>query len=426
MEPLPPAVIAALTPKDVQITFHDDRIAPIPFDLPTDLVAMSIETYTAKRAYQIASEYRRRHIPVVMGGFHASLCPDEVAQYAETVVVGEAEDIWETVIEDYKNGTAKKFYTAPTRPELFKSTPDRSIFRDKKYLSVQLVEAGRGCSLRCEFCAIQTVYKRSQNFRPMDQILSEVRSLRDKSDFFFFVDDNIVTNPGKAKEFFRELAALKIKWVSQATISAAKDEELLQLMQQSGCQGVLIGFESLKAENLMLMDKSINTLGIDYEEAMKKFQRYKIRIYGTFVFGYDHDVVKSFEESVEFATRHAFFLTGFNHLTPFPGTTLYKRLEQEKRLIYDKWWMDDTYSYNLLPFRPKLMSAEEVHEQCINARRTFYSYSNIMKRLVHSVNQGFRKPFFLMNLMHHKELAKRDRYPLGDENWTGVLLKATR
>ncbi|MEK6625131.1 MAG: B12-binding domain-containing radical SAM protein, partial [Bdellovibrionota bacterium] len=167
MEPLPPAVIAALTPKDVQVTFYDDRIAPIPFDTPTDLVAMSIETYTAKRAYQIASEYRRRGIPVIMGGFHASLCPEEVARFAETVVIGEAEDLWQTIIEDYRNGTAKKFYTAPSRPELVKSTPDRSIFRDKKYLSVQLVEASRGCSLRCEFCAIQTVYKRSQNFRPM-------------------------------------------------------------------------------------------------------------------------------------------------------------------------------------------------------------------------------------------------------------------
>src|SRR5688572_6737764 len=151
MEPLPAATLAGLTPKDVTVRFYDDRMEPIPFDEPTDLVAISVETYTAKRAYQIAGEYRRRGVPVVMGGFHAMLVPDEVARYAESVVVGEAEGLWPAVIDDHRHGTAKKFYRQPNgaRPPLAGLRPDRDIFRGKRYLPVGLVEAGRGCHFKC-------------------------------------------------------------------------------------------------------------------------------------------------------------------------------------------------------------------------------------------------------------------------------------
>ncbi|HEY4593942.1 MAG TPA: cobalamin-dependent protein, partial [Thermoanaerobaculia bacterium] len=167
MEPLPPALIAGITPRDVEVRFYDDRMEEIPFDEPTDLVALSVETYTARRAYQIASEYRRRRVPVVMGGFHASLCPDEVARHAESVVVGEAEALWPEVIDDYRHGRPRKLYHQTGRPSLAGARPDRRIFRGKRYLPVGLVEAGRGCHFQCDFCAVQTVFQATQTRRPV-------------------------------------------------------------------------------------------------------------------------------------------------------------------------------------------------------------------------------------------------------------------
>src|SRR5688572_434586 len=203
MEPLPAATVAGLTPEDVEIRFYDDRMELIPFDEQTDLVAISVETYTAKRAYQIASEYRKRKIPVVMGGFHAALCADEVARHAEAVVVGEAELLWPRVVDDARHGRLEKFYRQAERPSLAALKPDRSIFRGKRYLPIGLVEAGRGCHFKCEFCAVQTVFGSTQTRRPADGIIAELAALKDRKKLFFFVDDNITSNMAQAKEFFR-------------------------------------------------------------------------------------------------------------------------------------------------------------------------------------------------------------------------------
>src|SRR5688572_15868085 len=203
MEPLPAATLAGLTPKDVEVRFYDDRMELIPFDERTDLVAISVETYTAKRAYQIASEYRKRGVPVVMGGFHASLCPDEIARHAEAVVVGEAEVLWPRVIDDARHGRLEKFYRQVERPSLANLKPDRSVFRGKRYLPIGLVEAGRGCHFKCEFCAVQTVFGSTQTRRPADGILAELAALKREKKLFFFVDDNITSNLPAAKEFLR-------------------------------------------------------------------------------------------------------------------------------------------------------------------------------------------------------------------------------
>lgn len=427
MESLPAATLAGLTPRDVDVRFYDDRMEPVPFDEPTNLVAISVETYTAKRSYQIASEYRRRGVPVVMGGFHATLCPDEVARYAESVVCGEAELLWPRVIDDARHGRLEKFYRDSARPSLATLKPDRSIFRGKRYLPIGLVEAGRGCHFRCDFCAVQTVFAATQSRRPPDAIVAELAALKREKTLFFFVDDNITSNLSQAKEFLRALIPLGIRWVSQSSINAAHDEEFLDLLVRSGCRGVLIGFESLDRANLKDMNKAFNTMAGGYERALGNLRRHRIRIYGTFIFGYDADTPESFAPTVAFAREHAFYIAAFNHLTPFPGTPLYHRLKQQGRLRYDAWWLDDDYRYNVIPFEPRAMSARELQQGCLGARRQFYSWPSILRRGWDRVNRGdafMWRNFYLINALHRQDVGARDHYPLGDEAWQGPLLTA--
>jgi radical SAM superfamily enzyme YgiQ (UPF0313 family) len=427
MEPLPPATIAGLTPADVDIRFYDDRMEGIPFDEPTDLVAISVETYTARRAYQIASEYRARGIPVVMGGFHASLCPDEVSQYAESVVIGEAEDTWPRLVDDFRHGRMEPVYRAARRPSLRGLRPDRRIFRGKRYLPIGLVEAGRGCHFRCEFCAVQSMFANTQTRRPLDEVIAEVAAVRESKKLFFFVDDNITSNMAEAKAFFRELASLGIRWVSQASINAAHDEEFLHLLSRSGCQGVLIGFESLNPVALAAMNKSFNTMRGGYEAALANLRKHRLRLYATFIFGYDADTAESFEHATSFAKEHRFYIAAFNHLTPFPGTPLYARLQSQNRLLFDNWWLDDRYRYNMVPFLPASMAPEALQEQCLRARRDFYGWSSIIRRGFDDVNRSdafmFRS-FFPINSMLRVDTMRRDRFPLGDDSWNGSLLRA--
>lgn len=426
MEPLPAAVLAALTPPDVEVRFYDDRLETIPYDELTDLVAVSVETYTAQRAYQIASEYRRRGVRVVMGGFHAMLCPDEVARHAEAVVVGECEQLWPRVVDDARHGRLEPVYRQEGRADLAGVIPDRSIFRGKRYLKLRLVETGRGCRFCCEFCAIQTVFHSTFVRRPLDDIAREIRALKGnrRRPFFFFVDDNVTADLEETRAFLRAIAPLGIRWVSQASIDAARDEELCALMARSGCVGLLVGFESLDERNLKQMNKRVNAKG-GYAEALRNLARHRIRIYSTFVFGYDHDTPASFAAAVDFAQEHAFYIAAFNHLTPFPGTPLYERLEREGRLLYDRWWLDPAYTYNKLPFRPVQMEPEEVRRCCIDARLRFYALPSIARRFWSPVNRSdffMLRNFWLINLLIRREVLQRDELPLGDAGWRGELL----
>lgn len=426
MEPLPAASIAGLTPNEIEIRFHDDRMELIPYDEPTDAVAISVETYTAKRAYQIASEYRRRGVPVILGGFHPTLQPDEAQRYGEAIVIGEAEGIWQEVIDDLHHGTLHRRYQAKQRPSLEKTRIDRSIFAHKRYLPLGLVETGRGCRFPCEFCAIQSFFQRSYRNRSVDAVIEELGSLKNKTKLFFFVDDNFAGSLSASKELLMQMQGLNIRWITQMSINAAHDEEMLSLMARSGCKGVLIGFESLDEQNLKTMGKSFNHMRGGYEVALDNLRRHGILVYGTFVFGYDEDQPDSFDQAVDFALEQQLYIAAFNHLTPFPGTPLYDRLQGEQRLLYENWWLDPAYHYNDLPFRPARLAPEEITAGCVAARRRFYSWSNILRRGFSATNRSdafmFRN-FFPINMMHRSEVSQRNGYPLGDENWTGELLE---
>jgi len=422
MEPLPIATLTGLTPSDVDLKFYDDRMEDIPFDEPTNAVAIPVETYTARRAYQIASEYRRRGVPVIMGGFHPTLMPDETLRFADSIVTGEAEAVWQEVIDDLRHNTLQRRYNGK-RTDLSKISVDRSLFRGKRYLPIGLVETGRGCRFPCEFCAIQTFFDRSYRSRPVPAVLSELESLKAKKKLFFFVDDNFAGDIKAGKDFLPELELLKVRWITQMSINAAHDEEFLSMLARSGCRGVLIGFESLDAENLKQMNKRFNTMKGGYAAALANLRRAGISVYGTFVFGYDNDNEQSFGEAVDFAQAEDMYIAAFNHLTPFPGTPLYARLQKEGRLRYDAWWLDPAYRYNELPFVPKGLGHEAITQGCIAARRRFYGWSSILKRSARNYSDFFMfRNYFPINMMHRGDISLRNGYPLGDETWQGTLL----
>lgn len=426
MEPLPIAALAGLTPPDVEIAFYDDRMEAIDFDRPADLVAIPIETYTARRAYQIASDFRARGVPVVMGGFHASLAPEEVASHAEAVVVGEAENLWREVIEDARCDRLRSIYKAQVQPDLSTVRYDRSLFRGKRYLPIRLIETGRGCKFPCDFCAIQTFFERTARHRPIDAIVKELRELHEESRVFFFVDDNFAADLPHACELAEAIAPLGVRWITQLSINAAHDEAFLARIRRAGCVGVLIGFESLDPAVLRAMRKSFNTMKGGYAAALANLRRHAIRVYGTFVFGYGETRRDAFEEAAEFAIDNRFYIAAFNHLTPFPGTPLYATLQREGRLIYDSWWLDERYRYNDLPFQPIGGVPDDVRRGCLAARRRFYSWSSIATRILDKVNRAdplMRRNFLPINLMHRAELDQRDGFPLGDPDWRGRWLQ---
>jgi radical SAM superfamily enzyme YgiQ (UPF0313 family) len=414
LQPLAIARLAAMTPPDWQITFFDDRLEAIDYNIATDLVALSIETYSSKRGYQIAARFRERGVPVVIGGYHATLCSEETEQHADAVCVGEAESVWQEILEDAKRGQLKPFYWGDRTRPLHRIEPDRNIFQGKSYLPVALVETSRGCPFQCNFCSIGAVFQGTYRRRPVSEVIEELRKVREK--YIFFVDDNIVGDAAGARELFEAIAPLRIQWMSQGSLHALKDESLVRQMARSGCMGLLIGFESLNHQNLAAMGKRINRVD-DYRAALDRLRRAGIFVYGTFIFGYPHDTPESFEESVCFAKRENLFLAAFNHLVPFPGTPLYRDLEADGRLNYRHWWLSDEYRFGQVPFRPESMNATEVEAHCHQARRSFYTWGSILRRSLefhsNTPTPGRAWAYWMLNWMLRRELSQKAGIPLG-------------
>ena len=415
MEPLVFAILAGLTPAGIETVLFDERLEPIPFDEPTDLVAITVETYTARRAYQIAQAYRRRGVPVVMGGYHPTFVPDEALQYADAVVIGDAEQLWPRIVADAQSGKSRRIYRQVSQPPLSGLKPDRRIFRGKRYAPAALVQYGRGCRFACEFCSIHAFYGFDLRQRPVRDVVAEIEQLERKH--IFLIDDNIFVNGPKARELFRALIPLKIRWSCQVSLDIARDEELMTLLEQSGCTTAVIGFESLDEHNLAQMKKKWNLKHGDYPSLVQTFRQHGVMIYGSFVFGYDHDTVDSFDISLEFALRSRFYLGNFNPLTPMPGAKLYDRLRAEGRLIYDRWWLDPDYSYGQATFHPRGMTAAELTDGCFRTRRRFHDYSSIVERAL-DFKTNCRDPYRLglhlaSNLISRREILKKQGRRLG-------------
>ena len=380
MEPLQLGVLAAIAPPDVEVALYDDRIETIPFDEPTDLAAITVETYTARRAYEISAAYRARGVPVIMGGFHATLATDECALHADSVYVGDAEYHWAEAIEDARRGTLRPRYVAPVGVAHPGMLTRRALFAGKGYLPLTLMQFNRGCLYRCRFCAVSEYFKARCYRRDVGEVLREIEA-QDRR-FIFFVDDNIAADHEALKELCRALVPMRIRWVSQASIDMADDPELLDLMMASGCLGNVVGFESLDRRALRSMRKSPNLVRFDqYRRQLATLRSRGMQLWASFTLGHDFDTEQSVADTLDFALDNKFCFAAFNILMPYPGTPLYRDLAAEGRLLYDgRWWLHPDYRFNYASFTPKLMSPGQLTDACLRARCVFNSPLSIVRR----------------------------------------------
>lgn len=409
-------VLAGITPENVEVSFFDDNIEEIPYEEGGDLVGISAQTLTARRSYEIADRFRSLGVPVVLGGFHPSCLPGESLEHADAVVIGQAEKLWERVVEDARRGRLQRIYRHDNRDVIEYARPDGSILEGKSYLRVSQVETGRGCLYACEFCSVREFFGGRYNPRPDDQVVDDVTSSGNR--FIVFVDDNITTDQARLEGLCRRLAPLRIFWISQSGIAVTKNPGLLSAMAKSGCKALLIGFESLDYDNVKQMKKPANRVK-DYEQAIGRLNDHGISVHGSFVFGYDHDTRESVERTLAFALEQKMLIVNFNVLTPFPGTRLYDRLEEEGRLLNKTWWLDPGYRYGDATFLPKGMSPEELTEACGQARMNFYRPFSLLRRALNfkSNTRSISSALFYlaMNTYSREEDLRKMNTTLGRE-----------
>ena len=419
MEPLPLGVLAGLAPPDVEVVMIDDRFETIPYDDPTDLVAITVETFTAKRAYEISAEYRKRDVLVIMGGMHPTLLPEEVRSHADSIYLGDAEFLWRQVIEDVRNGKMQPIYRAEVGPPQPGTLTRRDIFKGKKYLPITLLQFSRGCRFECTFCATSAFFNKSHYYRRIEEVVAEIESQSRK--ILFFVDDNLLSNQWADKTLFRELIPLQIRWVSQASIDMTEDLELMDLMAQSGCLGNVVGFESIEEANLTSMKKSSNLIAFNhYKHQLDVIRDYGLQTWAAFTLGHEYDTRETAMRTLDFAMQNKFAFAAFNILLPYPNTPLYRQLEREQRLLYDgKWWLHPDYRFNYAAFKPRLISADELTEACFVARSRFNSIGSIIRRALDvktNMSSLYRLGIYLnYNPLFRREVFKKHGMRFGEQ-----------
>jgi len=375
--PLNLAMLASLTPPEFEVSVVDEAVEKVNFDEQVDLVGISCTTTVVPIAYEIAAEYRKRGVKVVLGGTHPTLIPQEAVKHGDSICIGEAEGLWGELLADFKNNKLKKIYRNSGYCKLEGlPTPRRDLFDIKRYLPIDGIQTSRGCPFACNFCAVTTIFGHKYRLRPIKDVLSEIETL--KHDYVFFYDDNIIGSQRYSKELFQSLIPYKKRWIGQASTTVISDPELLKLMAKSGCKGLFVGFESLSEENLRDSHK-IHNNPKKYEEVVKRLHDNGIAISGAFVFGLDDDDISVFEKTLEFAMDLELDTAQFNWLTPYPGTPIYDRMKAENRLLDNEWWLTGSGLGEVI-FRPRKMSADELKEGSRWVRKNFFSTSSMLKR----------------------------------------------
>jgi len=369
-------ILQGLTPPGHNVKIIEEEVESINLDEDCDLVGISCMTANSTRAYELSTEFRKRGKTVVLGGVHPTILPDEALQYSDSVVIGEAEGVWETVLNDFCSNTLQKTYHNP-EPDLGKYVPkDFKRILKKRLFKLIPIMTTRGCPYSCDFCCVSNLFGKKIRHIPIENVVRDIQASGSKN--FMFLDDNIIGHPRYAKELFTALIPLKIKWVGQASVSLlVKDQELMDLAAKSGCKALFFGLESVSETQLKLMHKAIKDIGM-LEAALKKIKKMGILIHASMVFGFDNDTKEVFEETVNFLIKNKVSTVSFNILTPYPGTKTYEDLKRENRLLTSDW---KYYDHNTVVFRPPNMTPFELQLGKIKARLKFYSISSVLRRL---------------------------------------------
>jgi radical SAM superfamily enzyme YgiQ (UPF0313 family) len=331
--------LAALTPADWDVAFADDNYGEVRTDQPADLVGISVNTMSAVRAYALADAFRARGVPVVLGGWHVTFCPDEAGAHADAVVVGEADDVWQRVLADAARGALAPQYVSRNDTDLARyPSVRRDLLAGRRYATLNLVQATRGCPYRCSFCSVTTVNPKYRR-RPVADVVRELAGLPGRR--AFFIDDNLFVHRAYTRELFEAMIPLGKRWIGEASIDLADDPELLDLAVRSGMRGLLVGFESVVPGSIREMNKHRTNAAERYRAQIHALQRRGVGVMAMFTFGFDHDTPDVFDRTLAFCEESDLFCASFGVLTPFPGTPVFQRLEAEGRIRTRDWRLYD-------------------------------------------------------------------------------------
>jgi radical SAM superfamily enzyme YgiQ (UPF0313 family) len=411
-KPLGLLVLAGLTPPEWEITVIDENLHTADYSaMPRpDLVGITAFTSQANRAYELAGEFRGRGVPVVMGGIHATACTEEALGHVDSVVTGEAESVWASVLQDARRGRLQRTYCGE-HLDLANVPPARHDLLSEGY-AFGSVQTTRGCPLSCNFCSVSSFNGTRYRHRPIASVIEELKSIREK--WVLVVDDNLIgisaAHIARAKELFRAMIAadLKKNWICQVTINMADDEELLDLAVLAGCRGAFIGFESPTAEGLKEVGKKFNlTRGRNFRQSVRRIQRHGLLVVGSFIMGLDSDEPGIGRRIAVAARSYGLDLLNALFLTPLPGTRLWDQMESQDRIAAADFPRD--WQYYTLGFptaRYKNFSWSAIAEEMTACDRRFYSPWRILRRLADSF---LRRRQFLLSLVSNLSYRKNTR-----------------
>jgi radical SAM superfamily enzyme YgiQ (UPF0313 family) len=376
--PLTLSTLAALVPKSFasDLRIVDEGVQPAEYgDESYDIVGISCVASSAPRAYALCAHFRKRGSLVVVGGAHPTLNSVEAQQHADAVVAGPAELSWPQLIRDFVADEVKPLYRDTVRPTVSVPTPLRSLLPRGTYLRVPTVVASRGCPNGCSFCSVTAVWGNKTCARPLDEVIAEIRELRSRR--ILFLDPNLIADRDYAKRLFAALIPLGIRWGGLATMDITQDVELFDLAVKSGCDGLLMGFESVSPENLSFCGKHFNDVS-EARHTVALCHRHGIGVLGCFVLGFDGDTEETFDETVKFIDAIDVDLPRFSVLTPFPGTKLFERYRADGRILTDDL---NVYDTEHVVFRPRNMTPETLQRGLYYTWKTAYSIRRVMHRV---------------------------------------------